>query len=446
MYKGFTGILIPVLVIALVGAGFWGYQENQEKNSILIKAENQYQRAFHDLNFHIDTLQDELGKSLAVNSRKQLSPSLANVWRLSYTAQSDVGELPLTLMPFNKTEEFLAKVGDFSYRIAIRDLNKEPLNDKEYQTLETLYKNANEIQKELHNVQTKVIDKQLRWMDVEIALAQEEKNMDNTIIDGFKTIDKKVEQFPEMDWGPGINSLEKKKSEKGKNLQGELITAEDAKRKVASFLNLSTKDNIKIDKLGKGSDYEAFSVEVEGKDKVYLDVTKAGGHVVWMLKTREIKEKKLSMEQALAKAKSFLVNHKYPKMTAINLDEYDNTFIFTFAHQQDNVIIYPDVVSVKVALDNGEVIGYQSTDYIFNHKARQISKPIISQDIAKTKANPKLKITSIKQALIENLDGNEVLTYEITGDLNNNTYRIYVNALNGDEEEVQKLEKKDILE
>ena len=44
--------------------------------------------------------------------------------RLTSEARSDVGQLPLTLMPFNKTEEFLANIGDFSYRAAIRDLEK----------------------------------------------------------------------------------------------------------------------------------------------------------------------------------------------------------------------------------------------------------------------------------------------------------------------------------
>ena len=57
------------------------------------------------------------------------------------------------MLPFNKTEEFLAKIGDFSYQTAVRDLDKDPLNDKEYATLKTLYGQAAEIQDELRNVQ-----------------------------------------------------------------------------------------------------------------------------------------------------------------------------------------------------------------------------------------------------------------------------------------------------
>lgn len=446
MYKGFTGILIPVLVIALIGAGFWGYQENQEKNSILIKAENQYQRAFHDLNWHIDHLQDEMGKSLAVNSRKQLSPSLANVWRLAYAAQSDVGQLPLTLMPFSKTEEFLAKIADFSYRIAIRDLNANPLTDKEYETLNSLYKQANEIQTELKNVQTKVIDNQLRWMDVESALASEEKKTDNTIIDGFKTIEKKVQEFPENDFGPGVNSVEKTSEEKAKNLKGTLITSEEAKKIAADFLGMKKQStDMKCDQSGKGSYYQVFSVSLKNEDTVYVDVTKKGGHIVWMLKNREVKDRKISIEEADKKAKEFLSSRGYPSMVSNLKDETDGSVVFTYVYQQNNVLIYPDVLSVKVALDTGEVIGFQDTDYLFNHKQRKIPTPKITQEVAKTKVNPKLKVISIKQAIIETPESQEVLTYEITGSLNNNIYRIYINAENGDEEEVTKLLKEELI-
>ncbi len=135
-------IIITVLALSVVGVGFWGYQEHKEKNAVLLHAENNYQRAFHDLNFQIDLLHDKIGTTLAMNSRKSLSPALVDVWRITSEAQNDVGQLPLTLLPFNKTEEFLSDIGDFSYRTAVRDLEKEPLNDKEYANLESLYKQA----------------------------------------------------------------------------------------------------------------------------------------------------------------------------------------------------------------------------------------------------------------------------------------------------------------
>jgi len=41
----------------------------------------------------------------------------------------------------------------------------------------------------LQKLQKQVLEKNLRWMDVELALASEDKKMDNTIIDGFRRVD-----------------------------------------------------------------------------------------------------------------------------------------------------------------------------------------------------------------------------------------------------------------
>lgn len=88
----------------------------------MINAENNYQRAFHDLTYQMDLLHDKIGSTLAMNSSRSLSPALADVWRITSDARGQVGQLPLTLLPFNKTEQFLSNIGDFSYKTAVRNL------------------------------------------------------------------------------------------------------------------------------------------------------------------------------------------------------------------------------------------------------------------------------------------------------------------------------------
>ncbi|MFY0543030.1 germination protein YpeB [Brevibacillus sp. H7] len=445
VYGATARILFPVAVIALIGAGMWGYQEHNEKNSVLIKAENQYQRAFHDLNYSVEKLHDELGKSLVVNSRKQMTPCLTNVWRLAYAAQSDVGQLPLTLMPFNNTEEFLAKVADFSYGVAVRDLNKQPLSEQEYKTLKSLYDRSKDIQKQLRHVQTKVIDKRLRWMDVETALASDDKKTDNTIIDGFRTIDKQVQEFPEIDWGTNIQSLDKKKQQRIKGIDGNRISKEEAKRIALQFVGINEADSeVNVDENGKAEEYSAYSVEISSKElktPINLDVTKRGGKVVWLLNERDIGEERLTMEQAKRSADRFLRAHGYQNMVAAESDSYEGLAVFTFVPEQNGVRIYPDAVTVEVALDNGSVNGFNSTEYQFNHKQRKIPNPRITKEQARQNVNPSVKVTKQRLAIIEGkADGKEVLCYEMTGNFEGKAYLIYINALNGEEEEIVKMD------
>ena len=41
MYRRLSAVMFPIVTLLLIGTVIWGYQVNQEKNSILIKAENQ---------------------------------------------------------------------------------------------------------------------------------------------------------------------------------------------------------------------------------------------------------------------------------------------------------------------------------------------------------------------------------------------------------------------
>ncbi|MBO8163034.1 MAG: germination protein YpeB [Brevibacillus sp.] len=457
VYGAVSRVLFPVAVVALIGAGVWGYQEHNEKNSILIKAENQYQRAFHDLSYTINKLSDELGKSLVINSQRQATPCLTNVWRLAYQAQSDVGQLPLTLMPFNNTEEFLSKAADFSYSVAIRDLNQQPLNDSEYNTLRSLYHQSKKIQQQLQHVQTKVIDKRLRWMDVETALASDDKKTDNTIIDGFRTIDKQVQEFDEVDWGVSIQSLEQKKKERMKGLSGRKIGKQEAAQIARRFLaadrqqaNILQGASVEVDENGKSDVYSAYSVRVKtkgSKDAINMDVTKRGGKVVWLLNERNVKQPKLSLAQAEARARNFLQTRGYPNMVPAETDAYQGLAVYTFVTEQNGVRIYPEAVTVKVALDNGEVVGFHAAEYLFNHRQRNIPEAKISPQEARKSINPRLRVNEPRLALIEGKrDGKEVLCYEFQTKFEGNVYMIYINAQNGDEEEIVKMDVENLQE
>lgn len=278
----FRTILIGVLALGIVGIAIWGYQEHRDKNAILINAENNYQRAFHELTYHIDVLHDKIGTTLAMNSRNSLSPALAEVWRIASQAHSEVGQLPLTLLPFNKTEEFLAKVGDFSYRTAVRDLDKNPLTEKEYQALQDLYKQSAEIQDELRKVQHMVLNNNLRWMDVELALATNKEPRDNTIIDGLKTVEKKVEGYSETDFGVSFTGT-REKDESFRHLEGREITREEAVAIARKFTGFKGETDVKVTENGKGSDYGFYSVSIRDKktkEEADMDVTKNPGHAV----------------------------------------------------------------------------------------------------------------------------------------------------------------------
>ncbi|MDG5787622.1 germination protein YpeB [Evansella sp. AB-P1] len=435
-------VIIGVLAVALIGTGYWGYQEQQEKNAILIKAENNYQRAFHDLTYHIDLLHDELGSTLAMNSKDRLSPSLAEVWRITSEAQNELGQLPLSLMPFSKTEEYLFKIGSFSYQNAIRDLDQDPLTDDEYETLQTLYEQSGEIQNEMRNVQSMVLREKLQWMDVETALASEEEPLDNSIVNGFHIIDEKVDGFSEVDFGAGASELSTSDQDIAENLTGSPISEEESIAIAKDFLDLPQLNNAEITETGDGLAYEAYSLTIPD-DKhgtnIVMDITKKGGHPLWMLNERDIDQQVISLNEASENAKAFIEENGFDNMQIVDSKQYDNIGVFNFAGLFENARVYSDSIVVEVALDEGDIIGFEGFAYYDKPGDRESFTQELSVEEARERLNPNLEVMEHHLAIIENQLEEEVLCHEFYGVIKQDTFRIFINAENGKEEQVEKL-------
>ncbi|RFU68516.1 germination protein YpeB [Peribacillus saganii] len=449
-------IIIGALSIALIGTAFWGYQErqakyqaiqakNQErqaKNEVLVHAENNYQRAFHDLSYQLDILHDKIGTSLAMNSRSSLSPCLTDVWRITSEAQNDVGELPLSLMAFSKTEEFLSQIGDFSYRTAIRDLEKEPLTDKEYSKLQSLYQQSTDIQTEIRKVQHTVLQKNLKWMDVEMALSDDEEKSDNTIVDGFKTVEKKVSgygQANEMD--PTLASYQQKE-ENYKNLTGKEISKKEAASIAKRYAKAEKGTKVKVEENKKGSEFDFYSVSLTDARKgseVNMDITKKGGYPIWFINTRDVNKSKLSLNEGSSRATEFLKENKFENFELYESAQYDNVGLFNFVTVEQGARVYPDSVKVKIALDDGSIIGFSADEFLKSNKKREIGKPVVSEEAARGKISPKVQVMEHRLSVINNNTQQEVLCHEFLGTIGDDTYRIFINAKTGDEEKVEKM-------
>ncbi|CAM3570984.1 germination protein YpeB [Marinicrinis lubricantis] len=442
MYKRLSAIMFPITAILLIGAVYWGYQENQEKNSILIKAENSYQRAFHNLSYHLDQLHNELGNTLAIstNSKDYQRRQLVNVWRITSEAQSEISQLPLSLLTFHETEKFLANIADFTYHTAVRDFEKEPLSEKEMKTLQTLYKHSDEISKNVLDVQDKVIENHLRWMDVEVAVAQEDSVRDNAIIDGFKLVDQKVGEYEDVDFGP--SSADTYETRSIKQLSGKMMTKEEILQKAQQNFALQGSD-IQVVHNGKGTEFQSYSVTAQTKrgPRMQMDYTTKGGHLVYFIKEREIKNKQIDQNQAIQSASQFLKKNIGGAMEPISYDEYENVASITFATKKNNVVIYPEKLVVRVALDNGEVAGLSAADYVYEKKDRKWSPPKLSKQEAAKSLSDGFKVSDSGLALIQDDFKKEVLAYQFVGRSNSTFYRVFIDANTGNIVKIENLQE-----
>ena len=98
--------------------------------------------------------------------------------------------------------------------------------------------------------------------------------------------------------------------------------------------------------------------------------------------------------------------------------------------------MYPDLIKIKVALDNGEILGIETTGYLSNHEERNLKTAKITKEEAKKKLNKNLNIMSEKMAVIPTEYKTEIFCYEFKGKIDDREFIVYINAETGEEEDI----------
>lgn len=113
-----------------------------------------------------------------------------------------------------------------------------------------------------------------------------------------------------------------------------------------------------------------------------------------------------------------------------------NVVTVNYAYNDNGIIVYPDLIKVKIALDNGEILGIETTGYLNSHKEREVTEPQITLEEAKAKINDKLEIMSENMAIIPTEWKTELVCYEFKGKVEEKEFLVYINAETGKEEDI----------
>ena len=179
-----------------------------------------------------------------------------------------------------------------------------------------------------------------------------------------------------------------------------------------------------------------ISLKLTNDSTAYMSVSKIGGHPIYMMNNRGTSGKSITIDDAMKKASEFLEKNNYKNMKSTYYMDENNVATINFAYTQNNVTIYPDLIKVQVAMDNGEIVGFESAGYLFSHTQRNLPEPKISQDEARSKLNTKLDIVNSGLAVIPTDVKTEVLVYEFKGKVDDREFIVYINAETGNEEDI----------
>ncbi|MEF9983314.1 MAG: germination protein YpeB [Oscillospiraceae bacterium] len=431
-------IIAIVVVIALILSTIL-YSENQRANNGERALEITYTRALNELASYVTNISNTLEKAQYVGTAPQMQELSANLWRDSSAAKASLTTIPTGEIDLTSINKYLSQTGNYMISLAKKLEEGQKLSDDEYKTIVDLQENAESLKTHIYSISDDIANGKLKVSQFYEGDSENKsgggddtnpKNA-NALKSQVVEMEEGLKSFPSLIYdGPFSDhiisrtpSLTEDKVE---------ITVEQAKVAAAGAAQVS------IDKIQYTQDEKSnMPSYCFNAGDTAVTVTKNGGYIAYMLKSREIGDKKISTDTAYNNAVKYLSNLGIKSLESKYFEIINGICTFNFAYNLDGITCYTDLIKIGVAMDNGDILSFDARGYIMNHKTREIVQPKITPEKARESVSRKLEILEVNRAIIPTTGKNEIATYEFkTKSEKGDNVLVYVNDQTGEEEQI----------
>lgn len=427
--------LTSFLVSALLVLGGVLIKSEQRSERYKLELQNGYSRNLDDFNTSVNNISITLNKARFVTTPKQISTIAAKLLTEAEISKAALSQLPSSeeLSSLNK---FLSQVGNYAMSLSKSLISGGEISDRDAENIIKLSDTANKIS-EL------VTDAHITYNNLDY-WAKELDNQLNDLLDEnslavyMDGLEDEFEDYPTLIYdGPYSDHILEKEPEMIKS--AEAVSENTALRAAAEIAQCDTAD-LKPDGVSLGK-IPAFRFAAEG---ITVTVSKNGGYPVFLRRERQIGEFILSYEQAVEKAGRFLERINMQGFAETYYFENNGVCVVNFAYLDGETICYTDLVKVGVAMDTGEIMLYEASGYLTNHKDRAFQTTAYTVEQAEEILSDNVRVNHSSLALIPSSSGEDVRCYEFACTAENGQeILIYINASTLEEEEVLILLKSD---
>ena len=430
------GIMILLIIISVV----LGYFLYQEKEKYTTATHNQYNLALYELIDYVQNVENYLAKAMITSTPEHGAETLSKVWREANLAQVYLAQLPVSSTELANTAKFLNQVSEYSYSLSRKNIYKEELSQEDLDNLKNLHDYSTELKNTLNQLSTDMNEGRINWDELtkntEIAFAQQ---VDNLSAATFSNLDENFGEYAGLIYDGAFS--EHMESAERKGLTGDEIDEEKAKEIARKFIGEDRIEELNSNGLIENGNIQVYDFSSKIKDgnsnnPLTISISKIGGHIVNMNYNREVDVESISIEEADRIGEEFLNSREIYNMKETYYLIEGGIVTINYAYEQNDITVYPDLIKLKIALDNGEILGMETTGYLNNHEERNIPVAKISKEEAKSNLNKNLEITSEGLAIIPTEWKTEILCYEFKGKINDTDFLVYINAETGREENV----------
>lgn len=430
--RHFLKISIAFLVILVFSTGYYAFKLKEKYNLML---DNTYNDSFTSLVNYINSVENYLAKSMITESPEHAAETLTKVWSDANLAMVYLSRIPVSSESALNVSKFLNQVSDYAYSLSRKNIDGQKLMKEDFDNLKELYNHSKGIEDTLNTLSDELYNEDLNWKEIVNKDESFAQSVDSFEV--FSNFDSNLNNYEGLIYDGAYSDHVNKLDKVG--LVGDEIDEETAKNKAKEFFKNYEIKEIKLNSYIENADIPGydFVVSFNNTDSIFnIFISKKGGHVVQATSDREVKEEKISNAEAVDLGKQFLKDHKFISMKETYFIKEGNTITVNYAYNDGGIIVYPDLIKVKIALDNGEVLGVETSGYLNAHKQRNNLEIVISIEDAKAKLNENLNILSEGMAIIPTEWKTEILCYEFKGKVEEKDFLVYINARTGKEEDI----------
>ena len=432
-----TGLAIATAVLGLstIGFGIGFAIADSKAMSYRTDLENTYNSNFYSLVDSVNNLETKISKVLASDSSTFQRKTLLEASQNASEAEVAVASLPLSQKDIQDTVKLTNQISGYTTTLADQLASGGTISQDNYDTLEQVQQSVQGLKNQLNEFSRKlesgysIIDAS---MDIDA-----ESNEFSRALTSLK--DNNIE-YPTMIYdGPFSDSVT---NTAVKGLTGEKISKAEARTNLEKYFKSSADISFESETNGKFQTYN-FRVTNSHDEMLYAQVTKIGGNILTISGAGADGTATIDEQAAKQIAVDFASQNGIENATVVWSDTIKNDIYLNIAPKSNGLVLYPDLVKVKINMVTGTIVGYDATSYFTNHTDRSLSKGGLTVDDVKGKVPERFEIVSSRKVLSP-LDYNrEVVCIEIEALDNESTYYFYFNAQTGDVENVLKVIKTD---
>ena len=421
---------IVILSTLLVLVSIFAVTQYNRARKLTYFRDIEYNRVFAELTEYVDDLEISLLKGQVVSTPDQMAKLSADLYSQASAAKANLALLPLEGRELSKTSEFLSQVGEYAHSISGKMLRGEKMSEKEIKTMQELLIYADTLKKSLDEMLINLTNGEISFEKERINFGGGKVAMASELMQ----LEEEFHNYPSLIYdGPFSQHL---------SLRESVMTRGKAEISQQQAKNLAKKftgeDKTSVSQIG--GKLPAYSVK---SDTTTVEFTKNGGVLLLLMKDRYTDEEKISVRTAAKNAVKFLTENGFTNMRESYYEKEGGSVVINYAYQQDEYTVFPDLVKVKVALDNGEILGFESRGYVMNHTYRAIPEEKITKEEALSNVNSHLDAQEVSLAMIPLEDGSEAPCWQIKGLVGDKHFLMYVNTQTGFTEDVQILLESD---